>query len=229
MNPQDRPRRRMRSGAAMAVLALTLVVGTAAACSGDDDEKADTESVNSSNPLTESNSSGSGDDNNDDSDSNGEPSNGGSGGQVLGTSRANLPADTTDSGTPSIPLRIDVTRLERHGDLVELTVELTNEAEADDSGATTFAPWSMFGDGPAAVSRYDTSEVGVVDGASQKLYMAIIDSEDVCVCTEGTASVTVQPGDSWTIQATIGGVPDDVDQLDVHVPGFPNVVGIPLR
>lgn len=213
MNPLDQPRRRRH--VTVLLVALVSVVFTAACSNGDDDALADTESVDSSQASSESGDSGAGQ-----SESN--ATEGSEGGEVLGTARATLPSP----GSVTVPLRLDVVRLERHDDLVEVTAHIVNEAPepTGDEDALDYSPYSSFGG-----DRYDVSNVGLVDASNQKLYLAIIDSDDVCVCTTGTSSVTMQPGDAWTITATIGGVPDDVEQLDVRVPGFPNVTGITLR
>jgi hypothetical protein len=215
--------------------ALVVAIGLlllAAACSDDDGpERANTESVDSSDASNESGGSdddkaeGSGDD---ETATEGGGSGGGGGGsggsgEVLGTARAQLPASAIDNR--STPLRIDVVRLERHGDLVELSLVLTNEVEAStgDSDEQDFSPNDRFG------ANYDASDIGLVDGAAQKLYLPVVDSDDRCLCSNELGSTEVPPGGTTTIEATYGGVPDDVEQLDVSVPSFPAIVGVSIQ
>jgi hypothetical protein len=190
-----------------------------AACSGDDESpRANTESLDSSEEASQSTDAGDGEAEGSGGDRGGS---GGDSGEVLGTARAEMRANAIDNR--STPLRIDVTRLERHGDLVELTLVLTNEAAADDSEPQDFGADDMFG------ANYDASDVGLVDGDAQKVYLPVLDSEDNCLCTDGFGATEVPPGGTMTIEATYGGVPDDVQELDVSVPQFPAIVGVPVQ
>lgn len=206
---------------------VTIVVAVglllAMACSNDDESpRANTESLDSSDTASESTEAGDADESEGSENDGGRGSGGGSG-EILGTARAEMRANAIDNR--STPLRIDVTRLERHGDLVELTLVLTNEAEAptDDSDPQDFGADDMFG------GSYDASGIGLVDGEAQKVYLPVLDSEDRCLCTDGFGANEVPPGGTMTIEATYGGVPDDVQQLDVSVPQFPAIVGVPIQ
>jgi hypothetical protein len=201
---------------------LVIAVGLllAAACSNDDGSpRANTESIDTTEASSESDASG--------GDGEAESTGRGSGSdsdEILGTARAEMRANAIDNR--STPLRIDVTRLERHGELVELTLVLTNEAPeapTDDSDPQDFSADDMFG------GSYDASGIGLVDGDAQKLYLPVLDSEDNCLCTDGFGANEVPPGGTMTIEATYGGVPDDVEQLDVSVPNFPAIVGVPIQ
>jgi hypothetical protein len=224
-----------RSGPAV----ITSVVAVAMAalllgCGGDDDPLADTESIDSSSPDagdgqgSSGDATGSGDDTgSDEADDTGSSSDD-SPGEVLGTARASLRANAIDNR--STPIRIDVVRLERHGDLVELGLVLTNEAEAPPEGqdAQDFQLDSMLGGGPGVNARYDASNVALVDGDAQKLYLPVLDSADTCLCSGGLGAVDTPPGGTLTLDATYGGVPDDVESLDVRIPNFPVVTGVPV-
>jgi hypothetical protein len=208
----------------LAYRGVTIVVAVGllltVACSNDDGSpRANTESLDSD-EASQSTDAGDGDA----EASGGDRSGSGSGGEsdeVLGTARAAMRATSIDDR--STPLRIDVTRLERHGDLVELTVVLSNEAPSDDGDPQNFGADDMFG------ANYDAADIGLVDGDAQKVYLPVLDSEDNCLCTDGFANNQVPPGGTMTIEATYGGVPDDVEQLDVSVPQFPAIVGVPIQ
>lgn len=217
-----------RTTAVTVALVATLLIG----CGGGDDPLADTESIDSSSPEAGDGSQGGDavdagngtDDNDDDSGDGGSDGTG----EVLGTARATLRANAIDNR--STPIRIDVVRLERHGDLVELGLVLTNEAEAPPEGQDPqdFQLDSMFGGGPGVSARYDASGIALVDGDAQKLYLPVLDSADTCLCTSGLGAVDTPPGGTLTLDATYGGVPDDIESLDVRIPNFPVVTGVPL-
>jgi hypothetical protein len=213
----------------LALLGAALLTGTLTlACGGDDDPQAQTQSIDSSTDadggtVTTKASRDDGDDETaTGSGADAQPGSGGSG-EVIGTARATLPAGPIDDR--GIPIRIDVSRLERHGDLVELTLELTNEAPNEGSDPPEFGIYSTFGDG----SSYDARGIGLVDGDAQKLYLPVLDSNDTCLCTNDFGGNDVAPTSSRTITATYGGVPDDVDALDVQVPSFPTITGVPIQ
>jgi hypothetical protein len=207
----------------LALLGAALLTGSLTlACSDDDGELADTRSIDSS--VDDGDVGGTGDDETA-TDGSGatEPGSGG-GDEVIGTARAQLTAGPIDERT--IPVRIDVTRLERHGDLVELTLAVTNEAPAEGDDPPGFSINTQFGD---TLTSYDASAIGLVDGDAQKRYLPVLDSEGTCLCTNDFGSYDIPAGGSHTISATYGGVPDDVEVLDVQVPTFPTIAGVPIR
>jgi hypothetical protein len=146
-------------------------------------------------------------------------------GEVLGSATARLRADPND-GTP-VPLRLDVTALERLEGRVEVRLVLTNEG----AGSTpAFKPYSTFDDPRLAAGQgqYSLAGASLVDGEAQKAYLAIIDSEGTCLCTGDMAQMEVPPGESVDLYADFGGVPDDVERIDVVVPGFPPITQVPI-
>lgn len=191
------------------LVGLALVAGVA--CSGGDDDalRADTQSIDSSKSEGDDTATGDIDDN--------EP------GDVLGTATSKLPATPLDATL--VPLRIDVVALERTDDLVELRLNLTNEGE---SGTPNFEPYSAFND-ERTTSQWDVSGVGLADGEAKKLYLAVLDSDDVCLCSANMGEISIPPGESVELNATYGGVPGDVDKLDVRMPDFPSIEGVPVR
>lgn len=222
-----------RSGPA--VISRVVAVAMAAlllGCGGGDDPLADTESIDSQSPDAGGGQGSSGDASGTDDeaggDGTGSSSDDGAPGEVLGTARATLRANAIDNR--STPIRIDVVRLERHGDLVELGLVLTNEAEPPPEGQDPqdFQLDSMFGGGPGINARYDVSNVALVDGDAQKLYLPVLDSADTCLCSGGLGAVDTPPGGTLTIDATYGGVPDGIETLDVRIPNFPVITGVPV-
>lgn len=210
---------------ALLALAGALTIGALGCADDADPERADTESISSTSEDARTSGTTSADDGADDEaeTSSGESGSGASGGEVLGTASAQLPFSLSE--TQLVPLRADVTRLERNGDLVELTITLTNESEP--SAGLSYEAWRQFED--ISGGNYDISAVGLVDGAGQKIYLPARDVEGICLCTDGLADTAVPPGESLLLNATIGGVPDDVEQVDVAIPGFPTIVGLTIR
>lgn len=215
------------------LLAVVAVAALAAvACTGDDPERADTESIDSSSPQGAAGDGGSATGDDTDEGGNGDNGDGDGGGssgigEVLGTARASLPANAIDNR--STPLRLDVVRLERHGDLVELSMVLTNEAEVvEGEDPQDFQLNTMWGDGGGVDARYDASGIALVDGEGQKLYLPVLDSGGTCLCSGDYGAIETPPGGTLNVDATFGGVPDDVEALDVRVPNFPVIAGVPV-
>jgi hypothetical protein len=200
----------------LAVGAVLLAVVVPAACSSADDDPRE-----GSSGTTASDSSATTGADGDGASGSGDPGEG----EVLGSASASLPADPNDD-TP-VPLRLDVVALERLSGRVEARFVLTNEGEA---GGANFEPWSSFVDPRLAADEAPWSLAGasLIDGEAQKAYLTIIDSEGVCLCSGELDVVVVAPGDSTELYADFGGVPDDVEQLDVQVPGFSPVTEVPL-
>lgn len=199
------------------LLALLALLPLAAACSsGDDDDglRADTESIDAS--------SEGGDE--------GETAAGGQGdgsgdGEVIGTAKAT--PESADGAL--VPMRIDVLRLDRDGELVQLDVALVNEGDEVFTIDNAFADRSN--EDPRDENfeyRFDASNIGLVDGAAQKVYLPVLDGERICVCSSDLRLTEVKAGETFHLVATYGGVPDAVDALDVSVPGFPVITGVPL-
>jgi hypothetical protein len=209
----------------LAVGAATVLLW-AAACSSADDDPTDTTRSNES--SGDSATSGT-DDTRASDDTSDDAADGASrdsgDGESLGSSTARLPADPNDA-TP-VPLRLDVTALERLQGRVEVRLLLTNEGRG---GTPAFEPWSTFVDPRLSAGEAPWSLAGasLVDGEAKKAYLTIIDSEGVCLCSGDLDSVSVPPGESVELYADFGGVPDDVERIDVQVPGFPPVTEVPI-
>jgi hypothetical protein len=151
----------------------------------------------------------------------GDASDPGSGGEPLATVRAELPADLNDRRL--VPLRIDVVRFTRAGDLIELDMLLTNEADPAGQDPPGFTPWTTFSDLPSAA---DLSGLGLLESGEQKLYLPAFDGEGGCLCTGGLSGTEVAAGQSLPLNATFGGVPGDAESLDIRIPSFPIIEGV---
>jgi hypothetical protein len=144
---------------------------------------------------------------------------------VLGSATARLPASPNDSTL--VPLRLDVTGLERLEGMLELRVTVTNTGRRS---TPDFEPYSSFDDPrlPTGQGLYSLSGASLIDAEGERAYLTIVDSEGTCLCTGRLAQVAIPAGDSFEMYADFGGVPDDLDQVDVQVPGFPTVASVPI-
>ncbi len=131
---------------------------------------------------------------------------------VLAEATANLPASPLDSTL--LPIRIRLTALTRlPGDVVEARLTVVNESSEE------FALWAAVSD------HYDLRDVALVDLQHDRRYLALLDSEDTCLCTE----LNVSPGESFQGYVQFAAPPPEVTSADVTVPGFPPLNGIPIR
>jgi hypothetical protein len=206
--------------------ALALVVAAACSSGDGDGERALTESLDSASSQSESESAT--ESQGGDQQATGDQAGGGSpSGEVLGTTRAEVPGGSDDQ---TVPVRVDLTRLERNGELVTIGLLVTNEAEepTDGSEPITFGRGSLFVDG-GVNAGYDASGIGLIDGEGQMLYLPAYDSEGICMCSDWYSDESIPPGGAATIEATIGGVPEDVEEVDVRVPNFPAISGVAIQ
>lgn len=196
--------------------ATVLLAGAGIGCSDDDgDPLADTDSIDSSAPDGGSGGAGSGSESDDGDDPADDAPD-----EVAGSAEGQLAADPGDQ--TMVPLRVDVLAVERQGDLLELRFELANLGAA---GTPDFEIWSQFAD---ERQGYDLAGVAVVDPGAQKLYLPVLDSEGECLCSTNLADFAVAPGESVKLNASFGGIPDDVEAVDVRVPNFPAVEAVPV-
>jgi hypothetical protein len=158
--------------------------------------------------------------------------------EVLGTARAELPNVSLGIPGRSLPMRVDVTGLQRNGSRVELTFAVTNEAapeETDDDPGTSESPSFELtlrfvetpGEPQTSDEPDDVSGVELVDGAGGT-HGPASDDGGRCLCSDGLTAQYIDPGDSTDFVATFGDLPADVTTVDVHVPGFPAITALPI-
>jgi hypothetical protein len=199
-----------------------------AACSGDDDPTARVDSAPVDQPATETTeASGDPDDAEDAPEAGSERStdqeeSADDDSGALGSGTGQIPDFDTQA---PIALRLDVTSLDRNGDLVELGMTMTNEDEELD-----FEPTNTLVDPELMASgTRDISGVRLIDQGERKAYLPVIDSEGVCLCTNNLVTVSVPPGDSFELKASFGGIPESVTTLDLDVPGFSTIAGLEVQ
>ena len=57
----------------------------------------------------------------------------------------------------------------------------------------------------------------------------VSDPDHLCHLPHGVNAHDVGAGQSTSYDATIGGLPEDVETVDVHVPGFPPITGVEIQ
>jgi hypothetical protein len=220
----------------VALAAVMLLAGAACSSESDEDPTAGTDDADTETTEPAGDDEDDGDaadedagpadgDEQGDGDGDGDGESEGDESEPLGSATARLPANPNDSTL--VPLRLDVAALERLEGMVELRVTVTSEGR---STTPDFEVYSSFDDPrlPTGDGIYSLSGAALVDADDERQYLTIVDSEGVCLCTGRLAQVAVAPGDSFEMYADFGGVPDDVDQVDVQVPGFPTVDAVPI-
>jgi hypothetical protein len=206
-------------------IAITAALLGAACSDGDDDaafvdsasndESADTTLTTDDEPETTERTTDTTDTGDDSEDT---------GGGSLGSSTGQQRHDGLDDLSSLVPLRIEVTGLERNGELVELAMTLTNEDEALD-----FTPNDVFTDLEWLGSQYNLTSIRLIDQGERKAYLPVVDSEDVCLCSDGLNAFVVAAGESAELHASFGGIPETVTTLDLEVPGFSPIAGIEVQ
>jgi hypothetical protein len=225
--------RKVRSGGllGLAAAAALLVGGVACSESGDDpSEGADGGSEETEDETTTTEADSGDDSPSEDGEPSDESGSDESGSEdeapeSLGSSTARLPAGPRDPTL--VPLRLDVIAVERLEGMVEMRVTITNEG---DSRSPDFQPFDAFVDPrlPTGDGVESLSGAMLVDPAGERGHLAMVDSEGTCLCTGRLSQVSVPAGESYEMYADIGGLPDDLDQVDVQVPGFPTVGSVPV-
>jgi hypothetical protein len=215
--------RKLRGTTFAAGLAILLV---AAACSSESDEDPTAEASTTTETTAEDGDAGSTSEtteSDDESDAEGE----GEEPEVepLGSATGRLPASRRDPTL--VPLRLDVTGLERLDGMVELRITVTNTGRRS---TPDFEPHGSFDDPrlPTGQGLYSLSGASLIDAEGERAYLTIVDSEGTCLCTGRLTEVAIPAGDSFEMYADFGGLPDELDQVDVQVPGFPTVASVPV-
>jgi hypothetical protein len=220
---------------AVAVVVLLSVLG---ACSSADDDP--TEESSPDTTATTDGSGAAGDDTgeapSDDDEGSGSGDGPGSGDgsgadeaagddEALGTASADLAADPNDPTL--VPIRFEVLSLERLTGMVELRGRFTHDGASNDPA---WEPFSTFEDPRLRQGQgaYSLSGASLVDAEGQQAYLTLVDSDGVCLCSTGFDRLAVPSGESVEVYADFGGVPDDLDAIDVQLPQFGTVSQVPI-
>lgn len=116
-----------------------------------------------------------------------------------------------NGATSSLTLRVYV-------DSVTSSVQI---AQAFDDGQTQGGDYNR-GGGTA-------DGIKLVDGANRKLYLAARDDQNFCLCSNNLADVILKQGEIALLSSTFAAPPADVTKMDVIIPHFGTVNGVPVR
>ena len=155
------------------------------------------------------------------------PGSGGDAGddEALGTASADLAADPNDPTL--VPIRFEVLSLERLTGMVEMRGRFTHDGASNDPA---WEPFSTFEDPRLRQGQgaYSLSGASLVDAEGLQAYLTLVDSDGVCLCSTGFDRLAVPSGESVEVYADFGGVPDDLEAIDVQLPQFGTVSQVPI-
>ena len=218
----------------LAIAAVLLLSALGACSSADDDPTDDTSSATTADSSDGSSGEGTvegpsvgddeaGDDEAGDDEADGERS--GDAAEVLGTASADLAADPNDPTL--VPIRFEVLSLERLTGMVEMRGRFTHDGASNDPA---WEPFSTFEDPRLRQGQgaYSLSGASLVDAEGLQAYLTLVDSDGVCLCSTGFDRLAVPSGESVEVYADFGGVPDDLEAIDVQLPQFGTVSQVPI-
>lgn len=115
----------------------------------------------------------------------------------------------------------------RTGETAVLNLRLTFAASNESSAFVD----TLLGDGNPDIANeddYSVDGVKLVDSTEGKLYLAASDGAGNCLCSTDLGGVNMDPGDTVTLTATYAAPPEAVSEMDVVLPSFGTVTGVPV-
>lgn len=125
--------------------------------------------------------------------------------------------EVTDLQENVVPLRFDVEKLERDGNVTRLDFRVTNLS--DD------VTWTINDRLGAGYGNYDASGVSLIDLGNDLRYLVLQGGE--CLCS-GTSSVDVPPDAGLGLSATYPELPADVSALDIQFDELGTIPSVPV-
>ena len=116
----------------------------------------------------------------------------------------------------------------RDGSTAHVNVVLESEDPVEDR----IQIGTMFSDGDreaADSTGFSVDGFQLVDGKNSKLHLVASDGAGHCLCTRSTESVFLRAGAPLILSATFAAPPVDVAAVDVRIPGFGTVRGVPVQ
>ncbi len=139
------------------------------------------------------------------------------------------PAATRTGSVDGQPTSLAVYPLHRNGRTATLNLVMTVDPSATDGVSL----YDRFGDkNDAAASRQSAQSVDgikLVDGTRGKLYLVASDGDGNCLCTDNFFGVAAKPGTQVAMTATFAAPPSTTTQVDVIVPQYGTVTGVPVE
>lgn len=137
-------------------------------------------------------------------------------------------AESTIDGDPA---RLEVVSLKRSGSVVELTLRLHNLRGDAESGSLQIS--GAFDDSLSKFNGFDNpgatlDAIYLVDGQNRKKYLVAHDSAGQPLTDANLTATFVEPGLFATLSATLAAPPADVTAVDVFIPSFGTLSGVPI-
>ncbi|MEI2779020.1 MAG: hypothetical protein V9G19_24245 [Tetrasphaera sp.] len=128
-------------------------------------------------------------------------------------------------------LAVELNSVQSSGRLMTVTWSVRNNS-SDDWDVNYFFWAGTYQHGPTDPLSSETAGVAdgvyVLDQASARRYLPARDKEGNCVCTGGTARLTVGPGASTPLQAVFQAPPAEVSVVDVAIPHAGTFTAVPV-
>ncbi|MBE6484187.1 MAG: hypothetical protein E7Z96_05340 [Actinomycetaceae bacterium] len=128
------------------------------------------------------------------------------------TGKYNVYAETYEY----VEARIDINDVTVSNDLTVVTFSATNVSNREMSLNLLSS---------LRTTDKDVTGVELIDQKNKKVYRAALDEKDRCLCSqlEGAAD-PVQAGDTVSLYTTFAALPDDVETVDIRVPGVEQLI-----
>jgi hypothetical protein len=197
----------LKRGALLAMLGAAVVLG----CGGGDDEKKQTKPADTRAPTATTTTTPSG-------------------------QKVEVPDEAIASRDGSISgnaVKLELLQLKRSGETSALTIRLSGlgssevqVGEALDDGVEQKVEGSDVSDSPVGITSMDG--ITLIDTQNRKRYLVGRDSKGICACDNGLGGNFVSADAPVVLSATYAAPPDDVDAMDVLVPGFGTFKDVPI-
>lgn len=140
---------------------------------------------------------------------------------------------SAESSIDKDPARIEIVSLVRSGSVVQLTLRLHNLRDEDDPGATDMGVSTAFDDSLSKYNGFDNppdtlDAVYLVDGKNKKKYLVAHDSAGQPLTDTNLNGIFIAAGEFVTLSASLAAPPADVTDVDVFIPKFGTLSGVPI-
>jgi hypothetical protein len=116
----------------------------------------------------------------------------------------------------------------RNGSTAHVNLVLTTDASKEDRIQLV----GLFSDGDSRASdrtSWAADGIQLVDGKNAKLHLVASDGDGQCLCSRNLVATFLEAGAPLVISATFAAPAADVADVDVRIPGFGVVRGVPVQ
>lgn len=128
-----------------------------------------------------------------------------------------------------VPATVVLSSVSAQGQTLTVTFTVTNDSESD--RMSIGSAFSNDLDDTSGDAGQSSAERNSVDGVyltteEGKRYLVGRGENGICACSSGLSSVSVDPGQSYTLSATFAAPPEEVETVTVHIPGYGAFEGV---